>query len=276
LEVGYQKICSNNTHEVLEKIYSNRKMLEFYILITGIIIILVILLYKDNYIFRKKEKEGFTQDNYYLASCPSGFNSYYDSNGNIMCCNGEIVANQCIADTKCSLTSSNNPDSCVGIILERYKEKSVQFCPSVSMPNYFEDGTKKGCTNGNLNSTLTGPANSSQSTCNIYDNKQQGLISVDSCLNQKRLDEAQCFGNNCSKSINSSGSNTPALISITFTDNMGFPHMAFTKESMEDYLNTVNPNWEQQGGNLSNNIFVADVAKAYYIDRTLQQSDIQF
>ena len=251
-------------------------MLELYILITGIIIILIIMLYKDNYIFGKTEKEGFTQDNYYLASCPNGFNSYYDSDGNIMCCNGEVVANRCIADTKCSLTSSNNSDSCVGIILEQYKEKASNFCPMISMPNYFEDGNKKCCTSGNLNSSLTGPANNSQSQCKIYDNKQQSLTSLDSCLNQKRLDEAECFGNNCSKNLYQLGQGLPIVIGISFTDNNGMPHVAFTRSSYEDALNVAVPNWREKGIDLSKNIIIAEVAKAYYIDRTIQSSDIQF
>jgi hypothetical protein len=254
-------------------------MLELTLLIISIIIILVILLYKDNYIsFGNKIAEGFdvSPEKYYLSSCPTGFNSYYDDNGNIMCCNGEVIANKCIGDTKCSLTSSTNPDSCVRIILDQYREKAPNFCPMKSMPTYFERGSIKACTKGGLNTTLDGPANSKQAGCVIYPDFKDNLTSIDSCLNQKKLDNAECFGNNCSKSLVRPGANLPILVGISFTDNNGMPHMAFTRESYEDALNIINPNWKEQGVDLSKNLQVAEVAKAYYFDRTIQQSDIQF
>ncbi len=254
-------------------------MLELIILIALIIIILIFLIYKDKYKTSiDVNSEGFvTQDNYYLSSCPSGFNSYYDNNGNIMCCNGEVIANKCISDTNCSLTSANNPDSCVAILLEQYNQQAQQYCPLQSMPNYYNNKTsnKKGCTNGLLNSSMDGPANTSQPQCTIYSDTNTNSISTDSCLNQKRLDAAQCFGNNCTKSLISPGSGLPILIGISFTDNNGMPHMAFTQESFEDALNVINPNW-RDSFDISKNIQIAEVAKAYYIDRTLQQSDIQF
>jgi hypothetical protein len=258
-------------------------MLELGVLIIGIIIILIVLLYKDNYIKWGKPKEGFetaitsstSMDNYYLSSCPTGYNTYYDSNGNINCCNGDVVANKCIGDKQCSLTSSNNPDSCVKIILDEYTEKSKTYCPSNSMPNYFEKGNIKGCTNGLLNSRLDGPANAKQASCVIYPDYKDNLTSVDSCLNHRKLDNAQCFGNNCNKSLIQPGIGLPILVGITFTDNNGLPHMAFTRESYEDALNVVNPNWKEKGIDLSKNVMVAEVAKAYYVDRTIQQSDIQ-
>ncbi len=249
-------------------------MLELIVLITLIIIILIVLIYRDNY-NKKSISEAFTQENYYLASCPIGFNSYYDNNGNIMCCNGEVVANRCISDIKCSLTSSNNSDSCVQILLEQYKQKAEELCPIKSMPNYFENGDKKGCTNGTLNSSMNGPATVNQPKCTIYKDSEQNRNSVDSCLNQRRLDNAQCFGNNCTKNLISPGTNLPILIGISFTDNIGMPHIAFTRESYEDALNIITPNWREQGIDLSKNLVIAEVAKAYYIDRTLQQSDIQ-
>ncbi len=262
-------------------------MLELGVLIIGIIIILIVLLYKDNYIKWGKTKEGFktavsstsatstSSDNYYLSSCPTGYNTYYDSNGNINCCNGDVVANKCIGDKQCSLTSSNNPDSCVKIILDEYKEKSKTLCPTNSMPNYFEKGTMKGCTNGLLNSTLDGPVNSKQKSCVIYPDYKDNLTNVDSCLNQRKLDNAQCFGNKCNKGLMQLETGLPILVVINFTDNNRLPHSAFTKESYEDVLNVVNPNWKEKGIDLSKNLMIAEVAKAYYIDRTIQQSDIQ-
>lgn len=253
-------------------------MLELFVLIASIIIILIVIIYRDNYnknINILKTTEGFTSDNYYLSSCPTGFNSYYDNNGNIMCCNGEVVANRCISDMKCSLTSANNQDSCVKIIMDIYNEQAKELCPLDSMSSYYEKGDEKGCTNGPLNSKLDGPANDSQPKCKIYKTYTENITSIDSCLNQKRLEKTQCFGNNCSKNLVNAGSGLPVLIGISFTDNNGLPHMAFTKESFEDTLNVVNPNWRESGIDLTKNLSIAEVAKAYYIDRTMQQGDIQ-
>jgi hypothetical protein len=250
-------------------------MLELVALIISIIIIFIIILYKDKY-NKKQTNEGFTLDNYYMSSCPTSFKSYYDNNGNIMCCNGDVIANRCISDIKCSLTSITNPDSCIKILLDEYKQKANKFCPQTSMPNYYEKGNEKGCTNGLLNSSMDGPSNSSQPKCKIYSDENSNLTSLDSCFNQKRLDDTICFGSNCSKNLVNSGANLPILIGVSFNDNNGLPHMAFTRDSYEDYLNVINPNWREQGIDLSKNLSIAEVAKAYYIDRTLQQSDINF
>ena len=44
---------------------------------------------------------------------------------------------------------------------------------------------------------------------------------------------------------------------------------------MERYLNQVNPNWREKGINLDKNISIAEVAKKFYIDHTIQQSELQ-
>ena len=50
--------------------------------------------------------------------------------------------------------------------------------------------------------------------------------------------------------------------------------MSYTRNSFERFLNATNPNWKTRI-NLDKNIHVAEVAKAYYIDRTLQKDDIE-
>jgi hypothetical protein len=52
--------------------------------------------------------------------------------------------------------------------------------------------------------------------------------------------------------------------------------VAYTRQSLEGFLDVSNPSWRNQGMNLSNNINVAEVAKAYYVDRTMDQSAVQF
>jgi len=251
-------------------------MLELTILFVSVIIILLILYYQN-----KVELPQIYEDfeNYHLSSCPGGFKSFYDSNGDVICCDGEIVANKCISDRQCTLNGKGTPNmpNCVDTIMEEYSVKSKSQCSS-SMPQYFEDKTKnvKGCTNGKLNSSLSGPFSNNQPTCKIYSSFNENINSKDSCYNQKMLDSVPCFGNNCTKEIVQPIPNSPILIGISFTDNMGIHRTSYTRESMEKFLNATNPNWRNQGLDLSNNIVVAEVAKAYYIDRTMDKSNIQF
>jgi hypothetical protein len=44
---------------------------------------------------------------------------------------------------------------------------------------------------------------------------------------------------------------------------------------MQRFLDATKPTWRSQGMDLDKNINVAEVAKAYYVDRTIQQDDIQ-
>ena len=250
-------------------------MLELTVLLISILIVLLILYFKDN-INTPKIQEGFT--NFYLSACPSGYKSFYNTDGDIVCCDGEIVANRCIADNQCTLNGKGTPDmpNCTELIQKMYLAKSKEYCSS-SMPNYFEDrgNNIKGCMSGPLNDTMTGPQKNTQPQCKIYSD-ENNTLAVDSCANQKLLDAAQCFGNNCTKELQKPISDAPPLVAIGFTDNSGMHHVAYTQESMENYLNVGNPNWRNQGIDLTKNINVAEVAKAYYIDRTLDQSQVQF
>jgi hypothetical protein len=251
-------------------------MLELTVLLISIVIVLLILYFKDNINIPATE-EGFT--NFYLSACPSGYKSFYNNDGDIVCCDGEIVANRCIADNQCTLNGKGTPDTpnCTDLIQRMYLAKSKEYCSS-SMPNYFEDKGKniKGCMSGPLNDTMTGPLKYTQPQCKIYSDVNTNTLSTDSCANQQLLDAAQCFGNNCTKELVQPISSAPPLVAIGFTDNSGMHRVAYTSQSMENYLNVGNPDWRNQGIDLTKNINVAEVAKAYYIDRTMDQSQIQF
>jgi hypothetical protein len=97
---------------------------------------------------------------------------------------------------------------------------------------------------------------------------------IDSCLNQKHLDEYS-FGYDCTKAYIQPVPGAPPLLSIGFIDTTGMHHMANTRESSERFLNKVTPNWKELGIDLSRNIQVAEVAKAFYLDKTISQADIQ-
>lgn len=250
-------------------------MLELTVLLTGVVVILIFLYLYDNIVLLPTE----SFENYYLSSCPSGYKSFYNIDGDIICCDGEVVANKCISDNQCTLNGKGTDDmpNCVKLILKMYAEKSKSQC-SPSFPSYFENKDKniKGCTNGLLNDSLNGPQHHTQPQCNIYPTLDLNTNSKDSCFNQKQLDNVQCFGNNCTKEVVQPIANAPALIAIGFTDNTGMHRVAYTQQSMENYLNVSNPNWRNQGLDLTKNINVAQVAKAYYVDKTMNQADVQF
>jgi hypothetical protein len=251
-------------------------MLELTVLLISIAVILLILYFKDNINIPLTE-EGF--DNFYLSSCPSGYKSFYNNEGNTVCCDGEIVANRCLADNQCTLNGKGTPEmpNCTELIQRMFLTKAKEYC-SPSMPNYFEDRGKniKGCMSGSLNDTMTGPKKYSQPTCYIFPEFDKNMNFVNSCANQRLLDSAQCFGNNCTKELQQPIPSAPPLVAIGFTDNSGMHRIAYTQESLENFLNVSNPKWKSQGMDLTKNINVAEVAKAYYIDRTMDQSQIQF
>lgn len=252
--------------------------MELLILILLLIIILIIIQYFNRY---NSSKEGFSNDDiynpndYYLEACPSGLNSFYDNDGNMNCCSGDIIANKCISDRKCVLSSKEikGVPTCVSLILEEYKEKAKESCPA-SMSSYFENKNKKGCTNGKLNKTISGPATNTQPVCYIYNTDDDNINKSDSCYNQKLMDDIECFGNNCKKTLISYGTETPPLILITFTDSMGMVRNAYPKKMAINYLNKVWPAWKDSI-NIDKNINVAEVAKAYFIDKTLSKNDIE-
>jgi hypothetical protein len=251
-------------------------MLELSVLLISIFIIVIILYINNKYNnVHIIANEGF--ENYYLKACPNGYKSFYNNDGDIICCDGNIVANKCLSDNQCTLNGKGTPDmpNCVQAILKMYADKGQTQCPS-SMPTYYEDRVNniKACTQGRLNDTLNAPQFATQTSCTIYDKWDTNLNSKNSCFNQKQLDSAECFGNNCTKEIVQPNPNAPPLIAIGFIDTMGIHRVAYTRQSLENFLNVTNPSWRNKGVDLSKNITVAEVAKAYYIDKTIDQSQI--
>jgi hypothetical protein len=109
----------------------------------------------------------------------------------------------------------------------------------------------------------------------MYPTMEENTNSKDSCSNQKEMDEFPCFGLNCTKGLVQVAPNQPIKISVGFTDSSGMHHVAYTRASMERYLNVSNPKWRDQGIDLSKNVNVAEVAKAFYVDKTMKQDDVQ-
>ena len=254
-------------------------MLELYILVICISVLLFVIYYYDMY---RVTEEAFDGTNYYLSACPSGFKMNYDNDGNTICYmdEGQHMSppllkyqkdgKQCILNGKGTSTLPN----CVDYILKYYETQGLKFC-SPSMASYFENNAekKKGCTRGELNETLTGPRFSTQPKCIIYSNDDDNQYSIDSCLNQKELEEYPCFGNNCTKQLVQYKEKTPLLLLINFSDTQGMPHTAYSKKSFTRYLNAVWPDWTKHI-NMDRTIWNADVAKKFFIDKTISKDDI--
>lgn len=249
-------------------------IIELFVLIALLIILGSLLLNNSEEYFTDTSE---TPPSFFLQSCPTGYTSFTSSDGSKMCCNGEVVGNKCIADKKCALIGSmDDAPNCTTFVLQEYKEKGQQ-CPS-SMPSYYENSATKikGCTNGELNKTLTGPFATSQPMCKIYGTLEENINALDSCQNHKEKDDFPVFGLDCTKTLTQNKPGTPVLITIQFTDSNGIRRSAHTRASMQRFLDATQPGWRDKGMiDLLKNITVAEVAKAYYIDRTIQQVDVQ-
>ena len=246
-------------------------MIEVIILICSIIIIFIILKTANLKTANLKTDSTEKFDDY-LTSCPGGYNLMYKDNGDMICYSGTIdnpdasvIANKCISSSQCVLNGPGTRDvpNCIDAILGYYAEESKQ-CPT-SMPSYFQDNAIKGCTKGRLNNTFTGPATPQQPKCKIYKGPLN-KSSKDSCYNTKMLDEAECFGENCTKQIIIPFPGYPALIQIQFTDPNKMIRSAYTRASIIQYLDVIMPDWKTSGRSIDINksLQVAEVAKEYY------------
>jgi hypothetical protein len=218
---------------------------------------------------------GSQQDIPYLSACPQGMNAFYLPNGRPACCDGPVTQEKCRSSSVCVMTGKGTSDmpNCAEVLGSEYRRKSNGQCPP-SMPTYFEDPTtgKKGCTSGGLDADYYRPALPTQPTCWMYPTLEENLEKADSCALQKELEEAPCFGRACKKSISTSD---PPMIMIQFQDDMGMYHAAYTRTSAQRFLNKTNPSWRESGINVDKNINIAEVAKAYYVDKTISSTEIQ-
>lgn len=254
-------------------------MLELYILVICISVLLFVLHYYDIY---DATEEAFNGTNYYLSACPNGFKMNYDNDGNSICYvdEGLNISPQLLKyqkdSKKCILNGNGTPTlpNCVEYMLKYYSTQSMEFC-TPTMTSYFENNAekKKGCTRGDLNETLTGPRFPTQPKCTIYSTDADNEYSIDSCLNQKELEEYPCFGNNCTKQLVQYKEKSPLLLLINFSDTQGMPHTAYSKKSFTRYLNAVSPEWKKHI-NIDRTIWNADVAKKFFIDKTISKDDI--
>ena len=224
-----------------------------------------------------EETEGFQDSSPaipYLSACPRSMVAFYLSDGRPACCDGPLTDGRCRFNDQCVMTGegTSNMPNCAKILSREYKRKSDSQCPP-SMTTYFEDrgANRKGCTSGGLDAEHLRPALPTQPTCRIYPTLEENLEQMDSCAVQKALEETPCFGKNCTKSVSPT---TPPLITIQFQDDMGMMRTAYTRTSLRYFLDKTRPGWREQGIDVDKSLQVAEVAKAYYVDKTLQAKDV--
>jgi hypothetical protein len=264
-------------------------MEELFILILLIIVLLYVVYHNQDRIEgfiggdtmdteTKEGAEGF-EDAITLTACPMDMKTFYLSDGRTACCGGSVVGSRCTGNVQCTMTGDGTADlpNCGQLLKKELDEKSKTHCPS-SMPSYFEDKStkQKGCTAGALNSERTKPFKETQPKCTVYPTMEENLRKRDSCHFHKEMDDFPCFGSGCSKAIFSDKEgHMPPLVMIHFVDKSGMYRTAYTRKSLENYLNLSKPKWKDDGIDLDKNILVAEVAKAFYVDRSISQKDVQ-
>lgn len=215
----------------------------------------------------------------YLSECPAGFKTFYASSGDAMCCPGDIVGNQCLSDQVCTLGAETSTiPRCIDVIKQAQEEKMKSTCPP-SMKSYFEDKVKKsGCTDGPLLDNMTGPRQTYQPTCYVYATQKENDNAADSCSNLKEMEEFPCFGTDCKKALRENGE-MPQLVEISFRDPAGVPRTSYTRASVtREMIARAARNGKQIGDEekemLKKATIISEVAKAYFVDKTLQDSDV--
>ena len=212
-----------------------------------------------------------------ISMCPGSSKSYTAKNGDTLCCEGNPAGTDCEGKTICTLSStgSRTHPSCAEYLKSYYATKAKQVCPR-SLPNYYEDESGGAfCTNGALNQELNAPSNRSAEKCSVGNGDMKDR---NSCEVRVALDKMPCPAPGCNKSVMGGGKEPVQFVAV-FNDSTRIPRVCYDRNSMYNYLRVVNgPDWKSKWSHLDfdNNIMFCDVAKKYYIDKTLPKNKVQF
>lgn len=225
---------------------------------------------------RPKEIIGFQNENMPSSTmnfCPQGGNAFINLDGDTQCCDGPVNGYQCNGKIQCTFgKTSGDLMSCSAIQKIISSEKSKSVCPP-SKQNYFEGPSISGCTNSPLTENLEGPTSSAK-TCVIHKDETLNKSDIKSCSNEKLLEETECFGKDCYKSMYISPLSKTALVQIDFTGVDGIRRSAFEKKSYMNYLIATDPDWKNKV-DLDKNINIDMVARAVFVDRSIDIKDAQ-
>ena len=238
-----------------------------FLLCVLIIVIMGLLLYKKLYTtnegFEAKVKEG-------LSSCPLNMTSYYDNNDNPSCCDGKVEGNACISVIGSNRTcvrgmAKNGKPSCRDVLLDYYKDRAAEVCPN-NASNYYEGPNGiKGCSAEPLATDLKGPVakGSGKPTCLIYKTEEENQMKMDSCQNHKLLEDVDCRGVNCVKSMSIVPNSPVPLVLVQFTDQDGGRHSCYTDDTYASHKASL-----KTAATISENpLQLCSIAYAKFLDR---------
>jgi hypothetical protein len=217
-----------------------------------------------------------------LTACPAETNFYIDTGGRGACCDSRVLKGACSGKVVCSLSEgSKGLPTCSEYYSEILDAKGKQRCP-LSMPNYYESDSVKGCTSGLRNKDGTGPADLANSSfCVLYTSEVDENQRLDSCTNVMMFENTRCFSRdipNTKKTIEAVDG-LPALISCSYMDSSDIylgnvPRKCFSDESLERHINA-----KITLGSMDKNILEApkddrwcSVAQNLHIDKVFQRS----
>jgi len=211
-----------------------------------------------------------------LSFCPMGSKPYTDTkSGDTNCCDGAVSGTTCSGAPLCTLGTKSNIAPCTQVLTDYYKLKAKDMCP-VATPNYYENaqGTPIGCTASALDASMTRPQQPSQPSCTIYAKATDNQANANSCLNQRLLDQVQCFGKNCVKTMKIQPSVGLGIVSVDFGDMAGHRYTCYDPTTYAAYLNVEKPDWKATF-DITKSIKMCPVAKAVFIDKTMDIKNTQ-
>ena len=239
--------------------------------------------------------EGFqadaaSLDDLNVNTCPANSNQFVDSNGLVLCCKGDLVDGQCSTNPICSLSEGTNKYPTCSIWTAAYlNEKGRNRCPP-SLPNYYEtkDETVRGCTDGRRNKTGSAPLTQKQRFCKLYRTQQEEEGKIDSCENQKLLEQSVCFKNTDVKVektlISVLNGFLPAQVQCNFGDiNTRTAGTCITNDSMDRFMTRIfeilgirNNDWKSGTVNWDpiEKMNFCSVAEKYKIRKTITFKDL--
>lgn len=229
-------------------------------------------------------KEGFQggdDSDLILTTCPAESVSFVDNGGRTVCCDGEVHAGVCKGSIICSLSEGmGNMPTCGQWLGAYLAEKGKNRCPP-SMPNYFENAEGGGCTAGARNSKGTGAVGP---LCKLYKTQEEDYTHMDSCTNQKILEETQCFNNSVISTKGLHGlAGAPPCVDCKYTD----PITQAPVSCIEDksFLNSMKlyfkdpqqfSSWKDTANSWppQSKMQFCSVVQKLNIDKTIQLSDV--
>jgi hypothetical protein len=259
----------------------------------GIIIVIVLYFTVEGFSIYEQftnQVEGFAdaeEIDIKITTCPADTASYIDSGGRTVCCEGTVDNGKCSGKNVCSLSEAIDGLPTCSAWLDAYLEnKGNKRCPP-SMPKYYETkgATQAGCTAGNRNAQGTAPAANTNKFCTLYRSEQDSMLKLDSCENQKILEEAKCLSKPTTRvlndwngvippPVNCSGIDTGSLTPISCLDDAAFIRAA-------DYWAKVYPpymkNWKEQSINWGAQwkMNFCSVVQKVTIDKSMSMRDLE-